>query len=272
MREFRDDRGRAYLEAFYSLSGNAPARKNWPLRKEEIREQDLVFQKVMFLSRDEQGRVSRMETYGYLLERTEDIEYDSLGKKAKTTVMWTSSRGDRIYETSFRDRLTTTRLLDQRHRLVTISGDILAEDVPPRGWGEAVGGRALHLAVTPDHGRPVVVRLALTLLDVKERKAATYLAVYPYMELRDSQQRSIPPTAQYAARVVEYRRRLPASNPCDTGAWLSSPNGVWEMQMDEAYGDLPPGPYTLVAGGCVDGSGPISEAEFVVDPPAEQER
>jgi len=70
IREFRDDKGRPFLDAYYSLSGNAPARKNWPL----------------------------------------------------------------------------------------------------------------HLAATPNRGRPVQIRLALTFFDVQDRKATTYVGVLPLHE------------------------------------------------------------------------------------------
>ena len=45
---------------------------------------------------------------------------------------------------------------------------------------------------------------------------------------------------------------------CDTRAWLAGPGGIWEMDFEEAYGEVSPGTYTLVAGACLNGHSPIS--------------
>jgi len=266
-REFREAQERVFLHAFYSLAAAAPARRNWPLKRESIREEDLVLRTIEFLVLDDGNRLVRREVFGSRgdLVRTEDIEYDSVGKKRKSTAVWTGFRGDRRYETTFADNSQTTRLFDSSDRLIAMAGDVPPGEAPAGGWGEPKQGVAVSLTATPNPGRPVHVRLALTRLDVQRRKAGTYLAVFPYLELRDTKDQPIPPTGNYANRVREYRER-PTATPtsCGAEAWLAGPSGIWEMDLEETYGDLPPGTYTAIAGACFDAAGPVSNLVTLV--------
>jgi hypothetical protein len=193
------------------------------------------------------------------------FEYDAAGRKTKSRSTWPQTGGLRHYDTRISDAEETTELLDSEERLITFAGYAPDGQAPPGGWGVPSGGLAVHLAVTPDRGRPLQIKLALTAFDVKVRKASTYGGVFPYLELRNSNDRVVAQTARYTARVEQYRRNLPPTGaPCETQAWLSGPGGVGELDFEEAYGEVPAGAYTVVAGACLDGQAPISDTVVLI--------
>jgi hypothetical protein len=232
-------------------------------------------QRIDLLDYDSQGRLVRTVSASPRgrVERTWETEYDVRGQKIRMTAMWGGWQGARRMETRLRGRWATTRVFDQDSNLLTMAGDIPPEQAPPGGWGKAKDGLALHLSVSPARSRPVGIRVGLTALDTIRRIAQPYVAVFPYLDLRDSGGRPVNPTSAYVARRNRYRlaRGPGASGPCDTRGWLAGSNGMWEMDLMETCGDLPAGRYSIAARACLDGSGARSNVvDLVVDPPLKQ--
>lgn len=258
--DFRDDYGRIFLSAYYSLMLlmlDAPARNAWPHRKADIREQDLFLRTIEFRDADQQGRLVASEAFAKdgVRIRRHTWEYDdATGRKKAYSAMWANSKGDRYGETSFSEGTQTTRTFDEHHNLLTITGDIPLDEWPPGGWGPEDGGIAVHLAVTPVSGPAAATRMALTWFDMARRQASTYHGVFPFLELRGPTGGTIRPLPQYEARLREHVSRRGGKEPCDRPT-PNAENGASEIDLTETYGDLPPGNYSLVGGACLDGSG-----------------